>query len=125
MEKITYPSEDAEQRAFFQWCQYQEHTYYGITRAFHIPNGGKRDAVEAAHFKSLGVKAGVPDIFIPVPSGRWHGMFIEMKKRKGGRVSEAQMDMIRFLNGMGYYAVVAHGCAEAIEFVRKYYRQEF
>jgi len=35
--------------------------------------------VTAARLKAEGAKAGVWDIFLPVPSGRWHGLFIEMK----------------------------------------------
>lgn len=124
MAQNNFPSEDAEQKVFFEWCAYHEHTYPGISRAFHIPNGGRRDPAEAANLKRLGVKAGVPDIFVPVACGKWHGMFIEMKRRKNGRLSEAQADWIQFLNGMGFYAVVACGAAEAVEFVRKYYRQE-
>lgn len=53
---------------------------------FHIPNGGRRSRVEAAIFKSLGVKAGMPDICI-LDTGEAY--FIELKARKG-RLSDAQ-----------------------------------
>ena len=119
---MTVPTEDQEQEAFFEWIRYQEHTYPGINLAFHVPNGGSRNVVEAAKFKRIGVKAGVPDIIIPVAKGKYHGMYIEMKRTKNGRLSEAQANWMQALNQQGYYAVMAKGCKEAIEFVRKYWR---
>lgn len=38
---------------------------------FHCPNGGKRSPVEAAILKSMGVKAGVPDICIAYRASLW------------------------------------------------------
>lgn len=49
----------------------------------HIPNGGTRDPVEAKHLKQQGVKSGVPDLCLPVPRGRYHGLYIEMKTESG------------------------------------------
>lgn len=55
---------------------------------WHTPNGGKRGIVEAKLFKLMGVKAGVPDIFV-LYAGTLHG--IELKAPKG-RVSVSQKD---------------------------------
>lgn len=38
--------------------------------AFHVPNGGHRHISVAMQLKAQGVKAGVPDILLPVPSQR-------------------------------------------------------
>jgi hypothetical protein len=40
--------------------------------AFHVPNGGWRSRIEAAILKGLGVRAGVPDVFL-VKDGRTYG----------------------------------------------------
>lgn len=69
---------------------------------YHIPNGGKRGKVEAIHFKAEGVKAGVPDICLPVPRGEWHGLYIELKRREGGRVSPEQTKWLEDLMRQGY-----------------------
>lgn len=80
---------------------------------FAIPNGGLRNVVTACNLKREGVRAGVPDIFLAVARGEFHGMFIEMKKKKGGRVSEAQKRVGGVLIGRGYFVCICHGWDEA------------
>ena len=48
----------------------------GDTWWTHIPNGGRRSPIEAAIFKSLGVRAGSPDLLI-IRAGQ--PMFLELK----------------------------------------------
>lgn len=86
---------------------------------FHIPNGGTRDAVEGKHLKQQGVKPGVPDLCLPVPSGRYHGLFLEMKTDTG-RASEAQKWWIEHLNAAGYFAQVCHGWESAVQTIEWY-----
>ena len=47
---------------------------------FHIPNGGKRTKIEASRLKAMGVLPAVPDLFLALPLGGYHGMFIEVKR---------------------------------------------
>jgi hypothetical protein len=68
----------------------------------------------------MGVSAGFPDIFIPICSGNFHGLFIEMKRQKGGILSTSQIEWINYLKAQGYYADVAKGCDEAIAIVDRY-----
>lgn len=107
--------------------------------AFHIPNGGSRTKSEASRFKLEGVKAGVPDIFIPVPKGKFSGLFVEMKKysqrpksepfcpitNKGalGGLSNEQKQWAVDLTYMGYKWVCAYGASEAIEEIYNYLNQ--
>ena len=76
------PSEDEEQMAVMEWAQLQMGRWPELEWLYHIPNGGKRGKIEAARFKAMGVKAGVPDLCLPVPMGRYHGLYIEMKRRE-------------------------------------------
>lgn len=94
--------------------------YPDLALMFHVPNGGRRDKREAALMAAEGVRAGVPDIVLAAPSGQYHGLFIELKRRKGGKVSPAQMAWIDALNRRGYAAVVCHGFDEAIDTIKKY-----
>ena len=70
-------SEAQEQAAVIEYCEFIH------VPVFHIPNGGYRNAREAANLKRQGVKAGVPDLCIPVAKGGYHGLYIEMKTKKG------------------------------------------
>lgn len=107
-------SEDEEQAALFEWTAWQMNRWPELGLLFHIPNGGLRNKATAARFKVLGVKAGVPDLFLPVARGEWHGLFIEMKRKLGGKLSPLQVDWIEALGRQGYKTVVCFG-AEAAE----------
>jgi hypothetical protein len=87
-----------------------------------VPNGGSRGPAEAGRFKAMGVKAGVPDVFLDVPRGGFHGLRIEMKRRKGGRVSDDQADWLDYYNANGYRAVVCYGWDEARMEIEDYLR---
>lgn len=93
------------------WC---------IDLLFAIPNGGVRDARTASSLKMEGVRPGVPDLFFARPIHGKAGLFIEMKKSKGGRVSPEQKTMMDVLTMAGYVCVVAKGCDEAFGYLKAY-----
>jgi hypothetical protein len=103
------PTESTEQMMFFQWVR----TAFPKLIAFHVPNGGKRSLRTAVRLKKEGVTTGIPDIIIGKACGIYCGMYIELKRQKGGALSEAQKDMIRELKAEGYYVAVCRGFEEA------------
>ena len=107
-------TEEDEQIAFVEYLQWMKIPH------FHIANGGFRHVKEAKKLKRLGVCAGVPDLFLPVPSGGRHGLFIEMKRVKGGVVAPKQRIWLKDLDYWGYGAEVAAGCEKAIETLERY-----
>jgi len=114
-----YPKgkEDRFQRAAARWLDAQ-----GVLW-FHPPNGGKRNRIEAAIFKGLGVKAGVPDIVIMEPRGRYHGMLVELKVA-GGSLTDNQRAFLTAAAKLGYKCVVAWNLEEMIKEVESYLAQE-
>lgn len=64
--------------------------------------------------RKAGVKSGVPDIMIPVPSEKYHGLFIEMKV-KPNRATPEQKEMLKALAEAGYYSVICWSAEEAIQ----------
>ena len=116
----TTAHEDAEQATLFTWAGMKSGQRPELRLLFHIPNGGSRGKAEAARFKAEGVKAGVPDLFLPVARGPYHGLFIEMKRQKGGKVSDAQKEWIAALIDQGYLAVVCYGWKDAAELIEDY-----
>lgn len=113
-------SEHAEQVAIFEWANLNMAKYPQLENLFAIPNGGQRSRVTGAMLKAEGVKSGVPDLCLPAPSGNYHGLFMELKRRDGGKVSPAQADWIKRLNQAGYLAIVAFGAKEAIQIIKDY-----
>lgn len=87
---------------------------------FAVPNGGKRHLIEAIKFKRSGVQSGVPDIVVPIATKRYHGLFLELKRRKGGRVSDTQLYWLAELRKQGYCAEIAYGADQAIQIVLDY-----
>lgn len=72
-ENSPLPTEEDEQIALFLWAKMASATMPELDLLYHIPNGGSRGKAEAGRFKASGVKAGVPDIFLPVARGGKHG----------------------------------------------------
>ena len=109
------PTEDEEQMALFTWANHMAVTgrLPELARLFHVPNGGSRGPAEAGRFKAMGVRKGVPDVFLDVPRGGFHGLRIEMKRRRGGVLSDEQADWLDYYNANGYRAVVCYGWDEA------------
>lgn len=115
------PLEEIEQQHIFEWARLQSAYYPELKLLYAIPNGGKRAIKTAVALKRQGVKAGVPDMCLPVSRGGFHGLYIELKRQKGGTVSEAQKAWIDSLNAQGYKAVVCHGADEAIAEIKDYF----
>lgn len=113
------PLESEEQVAFFEVASYLLSTdQYSVL--FAVPNGGKRHIRTAINLKREGVKAGVPDIIFAYPSQGYNGLFIELKRQKGGVVSEEQKYMLELLNANNYKAVVCNGCDDAVKTLKSY-----
>lgn len=108
-------SEDHEQKQLIQWCRTDPRLQF----IFHIPNENTAGIKWGIRNRQLGVKSGVPDLMLPIPSKGYHGLFIEMKTRNG-KTSENQDRWIEALNRFGYLAVVCHGWEEAKECLLNY-----
>ncbi len=118
--KPRIPTEEFEQELVFQWAAYGQRKYPELALLHASANGGHRHKATAARLKRTGVKAGVPDMFLPVARNGHHGLFIELKRRKGGRVSPEQKEWLKALNEQGYRAVVCKGADEAIKELKEY-----
>ena len=75
---------------------------------------------EAKRMKATGYKRGFPDVFVYEPRGTFHGLAIELKKEKGGRVSESQKEWVEALEMRGYKAAIAKGFDEAVNVLNLY-----
>lgn len=113
--------EHNEQVSLMKWWSLA-HQQFGISEQllFAIPNGGERNVIVASRLKAEGVRAGVPDLFLAHPNNEFHGLFIEMKKPKGGVVSDNQKCYLELLKCSGYAVAVCHGWIEAKQIIEDY-----
>lgn len=105
------------QTSCVRWFRYQFPQYARLL--FAVPNGGARSQVTGAILKAEGVVAGVADLLLLVPSGRFHGLCIEMKTRTG-RQSQSQKDWERDVRGQGYEYTVCRSLDDFMERVCQY-----
>lgn len=106
--------EDQLQRAVVELLTIYEHQ--DKLRFFAVPNGGKRNKVEAAIMKGLGVRAGVPDLCVLITDGP--ALFIELKAPKGC-ATESQVDWSDWLNMNGHASIFARTVETVQMFVDK------
>lgn len=132
MTRLPIPSEFEEQKALFEWADLVHRSLWttrpetrghALDMLFAVPNGGLRSKAAAGKLKAEGVKPGVPDVCLPVPSadGQAACLWIELKRLKGGRLSEAQNAWIERLSGTpGHRVQVCRGWVEAARAIAAY-----
>lgn len=104
------PQEDHEQMMLCQWL----HRTYPKVRFYSIPNEARRSLRERAKMKAMGLSPGVPDLHVP----EW-GLWIEMKRKRLGRIRGEQFDWIEHLSGFST-VIVAWGFEDAKEKVEHF-----
>jgi len=114
--------EHFEQKALFDWAAYQSGKIPELALMYAIPNGGKRSKAVAGKLKAEGVKAGVPDICLPVACGKYHGLYIELKA-EGGRASDSQRSWMVALAAQQYRVHLCVGWHAAKAVIEEYLRQ--
>ncbi|MEE3507762.1 MULTISPECIES: VRR-NUC domain-containing protein [unclassified Pseudomonas] len=92
---------------------------------YHPANGGHRHKLVAIKLKKQGVKAGVPDLVLPMARGGYFGLYIEFKATPphDSPVSASQDAYIQGLISEGYLAVVCRGWRDAMEVLGNYLKQ--
>jgi hypothetical protein len=114
------PLEDEEQIAVVQWLELVGLRFTAVPLSTYTKSWKQK-----THNTYMGVRAGFPDMIVLIPparakDGRGRLLAVEMKRQRGGVVSEAQRAWIAALNGLGtphVESVVAHGATEAIDYI--------
>ena len=119
IKKTVTPAEYEECKAFWEYAQYKP-----LMRDYLIKltNEGKRSAFYGKSLLNIGMRPGIPDYFYPLPNVRWHGLWIEMKRRDGSKTKKnpKQDEWIAKLIAVGQYACYAYGAEDAISIWNKY-----
>ena len=85
-----------------------------------IPNGGQRNVIVASKLKAEGVLSGVPDLHITIAKKGFHGLYIELKNGKSGKVSDNQQTIMDKLQSEGYRCEVCRSFDEFRNVVNDY-----
>lgn len=122
--------EDGEQRAIVSWSKsipLPKHELFEPNKTlfdylYHVPNGGGRSKAEAGVLKTMGVKAGVSDLVLAIPTSEYAGLYIELKPPRSfqSRVSKEQLAWKNRMNRVGYLCRVAYGFEEAVALIADY-----
>lgn len=141
--------EDQHQAALFKWVELAKLQDPRLALLHAIPNGGKRTqkinssgerySPEAARMKAQGVRAGVPDLDLPVPwteecktadghtvpVAGYIGLRIELKRpivpgQEKPLLSPSQKWWCETLQGVGHCVCVCYGWEEARESILYY-----
>jgi len=112
-------SEHDEQVELFAWAKRNMHRYPALRLLHAIPNGGHRHKGVAAKLKAEGVRAGVPDVCLPVPRGRYCGLYIEMKVGRN-TTTDKQAKWLERLADAGHMTAVCYSHVEASETIERY-----
>lgn len=102
------PSEHEEQSVLMQWAALAQPNQPELGLLFAIPNGGHRHLSVAVALKREGVKAGVPDLLLPVARCGYNGLFIEMKAESGSLSPEQRWWRTQLIS-QGFGHAVCYG----------------
>lgn len=119
---MTHPAiplnEAAEQRVVMEWARLSMRRWPELVGLHHIPNQ-RSSKTQRFQLARQGVKAGIPDLCLPVARGGYFGLYIELKTTTG-RVRPEQAEVIEYLQEQGYRAVVCRTAAGAIDELDRY-----
>ena len=112
--------ESSEQIALFDWIRLKPDL---SKYAFSIPNESKRNPITGHIMKRMGMRSGVSDLFIAIPTAPYHGLFIELKAGKN-KATPSQLEFIKDMRSQGYCAEVCVGAEAAIKLIMDYLKSQ-
>ena len=111
--------EHYEQVALFKLAALHAKRYPELALLYAIPNAARRSPRQGAWMKAEGLKAGVPDVHLPIASCGYNGLWIELKVGKN-RPTEAQKQWHDALRAMGHKVCVCYSAQAAWDEITGY-----
>ena len=119
--KTKTATEHQEQVALFDLVELHLKKYPELVDLHSIPNGARVGWKTAKKLKAEGLKAGIPDLFLPVSRMGYHGLYIEMKRSKPkGTLKPHQRERMERLAGYGHLCYVCWGTEGAWSIIKQY-----
>lgn len=126
---LLVPKEEDEAKYLTEWAHYRVWNGLRLSRILiAIPNGAylgadaKTRAITMGKLKERGVRPGVFDYLLPVPCWRLKlpGLWVELKRTKGGVVSDEQKEFEADMIALGWKTQVCKGWVQASECIDRY-----
>lgn len=118
--KPYYPKEHDEQCFIFEWRKYAIKRWPELRLLHGTLNGVRVPIGLARKMKAAGMTRGLSDILLFVARGGFHGFLAELKREKGGQLSDDQIDFQVLAREQGYYAVTCKGAKACIAELEQY-----
>lgn len=117
-----------EQKAFIDWCKLATRLYPVLGLIYCNHNTQKLNFKQAFRWQSVGGKAGIPDLFLPVARDGYYGFYLEFKSpdlkpktsRSKGGLNDDQLELFPKLKEQGYQVVVCYSWLDAKKELEKY-----
>jgi len=121
---------------FIKWCRLfkgPDCQYPDLDLIYATPNGAHVTEHQRRKLGREGMRKGVLDLCLPVPRGKFHGMYIEFKfigkRNKAGNIipssvgtlTDEQIDFKSRVTRLGYHTIVAYTWHAAQDAVKEYY----
>jgi hypothetical protein len=121
------PTEDIESQCLVQWAKSKYWQGKRIADALILNAGGaylgsdaRQRAITMGRLKRQGFKNGVFDFFLAIPRAGFGGLWIEMKRKQGGVVSNDQVTFQYTMTDLGYKTAICKGWEAAKEAIEEY-----
>lgn len=111
------PTENQDQKALFSWWNNPKtFPYIDKKLFFAIPNSAGHGKMRTV----AGARVGLPDLFLAYPVGDDCGLFIELKRKKGGHLRVEQKEYLERFERVGYACAVCRGFENARDTIINY-----
>lgn len=125
--KPDLPTEDYEAQCLIQWARVTRYKQWALSDLLlMIPNGAylggdpRQRAITMGRMKRMGFRSGIFDYLLPVPRGAFPGLWLELKRRQLGVVSNEQGFFKLDMEVLGWKTAIARGWEEARVVITEY-----
>ena len=117
-------SEHDDQAMIVEWLKrtglWDRYGIFAPPNGIPLPGSAKSRARIINYMKREGMRPGVADMVFPIARGGYHGMYLELKRKSGGNLSDEQRNFIAIVERAGYFTAVPSGFEEAMEIIETY-----